>query len=184
MQLLLAEIRMEGDEMKQAAALYQPLVDAIKAEKPKDFDATTIAVFLGAVRAYCALGELEKAGEVGSVLIELGPDAPEVNAVLVKFARLLDLERKKAVAAVTNWRAPPRSCNATRPGRGCASIEKLLGKILTKLAGRREVSLDGMVFIGDGMNTVGMTDEASRQYQKILDRAETDRSSPRRPARP
>ena len=61
-QLLLAEVYHEGGEAKQAAALFQPLVDAIKAEKPQSFDNNTIRIFLGAVRAYCALNDLDKAG--------------------------------------------------------------------------------------------------------------------------
>ncbi|MEN6450310.1 MAG: hypothetical protein ABFC96_07460, partial [Thermoguttaceae bacterium] len=55
-----------------------------------------------------------------------------------------------------------------------ASIEKLLGALLTKLAARSQVPIEGMVVIGDGLNTVGMTAEATKQYQKILDRAEAD----------
>jgi cellulose synthase operon protein C len=173
-QLLLAEIRSEGGEIKQAAALYQPLVEAIKAEKPKGFDETTVRIFLGAVRAYTALGELEKAGDVSAVLIDLGPDTPEVNAVLARFARLLDLERKKAVAAVTELEGTAKvlECNAARAR--LASIEKLLGGILVKLAGRQQLSLAETVFVGDAFSAVGMTDEASRQYQKILKHAETD----------
>ncbi|MEN6449615.1 MAG: hypothetical protein ABFC96_03905, partial [Thermoguttaceae bacterium] len=98
-QHLLAQLRVEAGELKQAAELYQSLVDLIKAERPKQFDKTTVAIFLGAVRVDCSLGQLEKAGDVGRVLIELGPDTPEVNMVLVQFTRLLDEERKKAAAA-------------------------------------------------------------------------------------
>jgi len=174
LQLLLAEIRSEGGETKQAAALYQPLVDAIKAEKPKNLDETTVRVFLGAVRAYTALGELDKAGELSGVLIDLGPDAVEVNAVLARFTRLLDLERKKAVAAVTELEGTTRFTERDAARARLASVEKLLGRILVRLAQRQRLSLAEMVFVGDAMNAIGMTDEASRQYQKIIKRTETD----------
>jgi hypothetical protein len=173
-QLLLAEIRSEGGEMKEAAALYRPLVDAVKGEKPKGFDETTVRIFLGAARAYTALGELEKAGDVSGVLIDLGPDALEVNAVLAKFARLLDLERKKAMAAVTELEAAGKAAECDAARARLASIEKLLGGILVKLSARQQVSLAEMVFVGDAFSAVGMVEEASRQYQKILKRAESD----------
>ena len=100
-QLLLAEIRAEGGEMREAAALYRPLVDAVKAAKPQTLDETMIRIFLGAARAHSAIGEIDKAAEVSDVLIELGPDTPQVDLVLTQFARLLDFERKKAAAALT-----------------------------------------------------------------------------------
>ncbi len=56
MQLLLAQLRMDANEMKEAAALFQPLVDIVKDERPEEFDQGTIAVFLGAVRAYLRWG--------------------------------------------------------------------------------------------------------------------------------
>ena len=58
-QVQLAEIRFEGGEIKEAAAIYQPLVELLKAEKPQALDNTTLRVFRGAVRAYCDLNELE-----------------------------------------------------------------------------------------------------------------------------
>jgi cellulose synthase operon protein C len=173
-QLLLAEIRLEAGEMKQAAALYQPLVEALKAEKPKTFDETTLRIFLGAVRAYAALGELEKAGDASALLIALGPDTPEVNAAITRFARLLDLERKKAVAAVTELEQSTKVAELNAARARLASIEKLLGAMLVKLAGRQHLSLAETVFVGDALNNVGMTDEASGQYQNILKRAEAD----------
>ena len=71
-ELLLAEMHNEAGEAKEAAALYQPLVDAVKAEKPQTFDTNTIRIFLGAVRAYCALKRLDKAGQASDVLVAIG----------------------------------------------------------------------------------------------------------------
>ena len=126
------------------------------------------------MRAYCAAGELDKAGRVGAVLIDLGPDTPQVNAVLVDFARLLNEERKKADARVTELETTTKDAELKKAKDRLASIQTLLGKVLVKLAARREVSLAGMVFIGETLDAVGMTTEASRQFQKIIQRAETD----------
>ena len=82
MQLLLAKLCMEGGEVKEAVALYQSWWTSSRLTSPRTLTPRH-RLFLGAVKAYCAAGDLDKAGEVGSVLIELGPDTPEVNAALV-----------------------------------------------------------------------------------------------------
>jgi len=181
-QLLLAEIRAEGGEMREAAALYQPLVDAVKAANPRSLDETMIRIFLGAARAYSAIGEIDKAADASAMLIDLGPDTPRVNLVLTQFAKLLDLERKKAVAAVTELEntAKKAEFDAAKKAefdaakKRLASLEMLLGKILVKLGNRHELSLAAMVFIGDTLSAIGITDEASREYQKIIQRGKTD----------
>jgi hypothetical protein len=174
-QLLLAELRADGGEMREAAALYRPLVDAIKAAKPKTLDETMLRVFLGTAKAHSAIGEIDKAAEVSDILIDLGPDTPQVNFVLVQFARLLDFERKKATAAVTELQHDPgktQECDAAK--KRLASLETLLGKSLVKLATRKELSLAAMIFIGDTLSAVGMTDEASGEYQKVIQREKAD----------
>jgi len=173
-QLLLAQIHADAGNHQEAAELYRPLIDIVKADKPKEFDRATIGIFLGGVRAYAALGEFDKAGETARLLIELGPDAQPINDVLVGFASLLDVERKKAVAAVTELESAAAKDAAEEAKRRLASINELLGDILLKLAERKEVSLWGMVFIADGLNTIGKTAEASRLYQSIIERAESD----------
>ena len=161
-QLLLAEVYNEGGDAKQAAALYQPLVDLVKAEKPQAFDANTIRIFLGAVRAYCALNDLDKAGAVSGVLIELGPDTLPINDVLVEFAKLLNLERKKAEARVTELANSANADEVDAAGKRLASVQELLGKTLVKLSERKELGLGHMMFIGETLNAIGMTAEASR----------------------
>lgn len=176
-QLLLAEIRVEAGEMREAAALYQPLVDAITADHPKTLDEAMIRVFLGAARAYSAIGQIDKAAEVSGLLIDLGPDTPQVNFTLIQFVRLLDYERKKAAAAVTELQNDPaRTQELTAAKARLASLETLLAKSLAKLAGRRELSLAAMVFIGDTQSAIGKTGEASRVYQKIIQREKADPS--------
>jgi tetratricopeptide (TPR) repeat protein len=175
MQLLLAEIRNEGGQHKEAVALYQPMIDMIEAEKPQTLDATTLRIFLGAVRAYSALGQLDKAGKVSTLLIDLGPDTLEVNAGLIEFAKLLNLECKKASAVVTELESAKNDEELNKAKVRLASLQELLGKILLKLADRREVSLAGMMFLGETLNSLGMTAQAGGELQKILDRAKTDK---------
>ena len=56
-----------------------------------------------------------------------------------------------------------------------ASVQELLGKMLLKLAGAAgAVAAGHMIFVGETLNAVGMTAEASQLFQKILDRTKTD----------
>lgn len=173
-QLLLAEVYSEGGDAAKAVEYYQPLIDAIRAEKPKTFNASTVRVFLGAVRAYCTLNEIDKAGAVSGVLIELGPDTQQVNHVLVGFARLLNVERQKADARMTELENSANAGEVTAAKARQASVGELLGKTLLKLSERKELSLGHRVFIGQTLNTIGMTEQAGEQFQKILKRVETD----------
>jgi tetratricopeptide (TPR) repeat protein len=150
------------------------LVDRIKAEKPQAFDANTIRIFLGGVRAYCTLNDLDKAGAVSTVLVELGPDTLSINDVLIEFAKLLNLERKKADARVTELDNSANADELAAAKKRLESVQNLLGKTLVKLSQRKELGLGHMMFIGETLNTVGMTDQASEQFQKILKRTETD----------
>lgn len=174
MQLLLANIHLDGSEMKEAAALFQTLIDIFKEEKRDTFDDSTIGIFRGAVQAYAALGEVEKAGAVGAVLLDIGPDKLQANGVLVDFARRLEFERRSAVAAVTKAEGDNKSDELAAARKKLASLEKMLGMFLEKLAKRQEISLAGMVFLGDALNAVNKTAEAGAEYKKILDRAASD----------
>ena len=173
-QLLLAEIRQDGGESKEAVALYQPLVDFIKAEKQPSFDTNTMRIFLGAVRAYSSANQLDKAGEVSTLLIELGPDTPQVNDSLMSFAKLLNLERQKADAAVTQAESSAEGGAIDAAKTKQTAVQELLGKILVKLATRKELGLGSMMFIGETLNAIGMTAEASEQFQRIIKRTEED----------
>ena len=173
-QLMLAAIRLKLGEAKEAAELYQPLVDIVKAQKPQNLDTTTISIFLGAVRAYSALNDLKKAGEVSDVLMELGPDTLPINTALVEFARLLDGERKKAAATVTELESTTKTAETDAAKERLGQIEELLTRILAKLSERQQVSVAGMVFIGDTLSAMDRNTEAGQQYQKIIQRYEND----------
>jgi tetratricopeptide (TPR) repeat protein len=150
------------------------LVDAIKAEKPKSFDTNTIRVFLGAVRAYCTMNDLEKAGNVSTVLVELGPDNLQINDVLVEFCRLLNVERKKADARVTEVGESANIEEANAAKAHQAAIHELLAKTIIKLSERNDLSLGHMMFIGETLNAIDKTEQASDEFRKILKRTETD----------
>jgi tetratricopeptide (TPR) repeat protein len=169
-ELLLADIRRAGGELQQAAAVYQSQIDAVKTQRRRELDETTLRVFLGALRTYMALGDLDKAADAADTLIELGPDTQPVNAMLVDFAKRVDAERKRTAASAGAGNEAQREAARSRS----AAIEKLLGKILVKLAQRREMPPAGTVFLGDALAAVGMTDEAVREYQAALAHAPSE----------
>jgi len=173
-ELLLAEMCNEAGQAKEAAALYAPLVEIVKTERPKTFDNNTIRIFLGAVRSYCTLKQLDKAGAASEVLVSIGPDTLPVNDVLVEFAKLLNLERKKAEAQVTELEVGIQKEELKAAQARLASMEDLLGKILLNLSQRTELGLGHMIFVGETLNTIGKTVEASQLFQAILKRMEAD----------
>ena len=173
-QLLLAEIYAEGNQMAEAAALYQPLLDAVQAERPKTLDTTTMRVFLGAIRTYTALNDLDKASQIGKMLMELGPDTLEVNRVLIEFARLLGGERRKADAQLGRVGASANLAEVENAKKRLGTIQDMLVATLTRLAGRQQLSVAGMAFIAEALEALGMTAEAGREYRKILERTKTD----------
>jgi tetratricopeptide (TPR) repeat protein len=177
-QLLLGEIDLEGGNAKEAAAMFQPLIDSMQAEKSnaktKTFDASELRVFLGAVRAYCAIHELDRAGAVCTSLIVIGPDTLPVNDALVSFAKLLDVDRKKADARLAEL---SNSANADEIGAAKAqqsSIRTMLEKMLVQLSQRQELGLGHLIFIGGALNDLGQTDVAGGLFQKILKRTQSD----------
>ncbi len=170
-QLLLGEIELEGNQPDKSVQYLQSLVDVLSTEKSDQFDsAVTLRVFTAAVRAYSAKNDLAKAGEVGLKMIEMGPDTPQVNNVLMEFAKLLDLERKKAVADVT-----------TKPSaqseKKLADTNKMLGTILSKLMERKQLSAVSLLLIAETFANIGDLDRANQQYSSLLNIIEKEPNS-------
>ncbi len=170
-QLLLADMTLEGGDGKGAAALYQPLVDTIKKTKPESLDPTMLRIFLGDVRSYLLAGDLTKAGEAGMVLMELGPDNEMVNRQLLDFAKLLDVERKKAEAIGT---AAVGAADTQAAADRVAAMQEILGKLLKKLATREKFSAAGMVWTAETCSTIGLDEAAEQQCQGFLKRVKDD----------
>ena len=138
--LLLADMKMEGDEAREAAALFQELADDVVKEKPEKLDPTMLKAFNGAVRAYLQLEEVEKAGNVAKLLIDLGPDDPQTNVSLLSFAGRLEKERKKVEDAVN---AAPTPTEAKEAKAKLKSFEDLARQRPEELVRSRESVADG-----------------------------------------
>jgi hypothetical protein len=134
-------------------------------------DNTTLRIFVGAVQAYTAVNDFDKAAGVGQLLLEMGPDMAPINRVLVEFAKLVYVEYQKADAAVTEAKDAKAGETAKKKK---ADIGKMLGNLLKQLAARKDNSLAGMVYVADRCVDVGMDAEAKDQYQRIIKRTEED----------
>ena len=167
-QLLMALLHLEGKEAKQAADLLQPLVDQVKAAKPQALDDTTVRIFRVALQADLAIGDVAKASDVGVLLCDLGSDSQPVNGVLVEFARVLDEERKKADAEVTRATAASDAKATEKAKASLKSTQTVIGNLLKKLAARKELSLIGLVNVGDLCANVGLAAEAKQVYERVL----------------
>jgi tetratricopeptide (TPR) repeat protein len=173
-QLALGEIRLEEGKAEEAVKLFSPLVELKKEAKGGEgggVDNTTLRIFVGAVQSYTAVNDFDKAAGVGELLLEMGPDLPPINRVLVEFAKLVYVEYQKADAAVTEAK-DDKAREAAKKKR--TDVAKMLGNLLKQLAARKENSLAGMVYVADRCVDVGMDAEAKDQYQRIVKRTEED----------
>lgn len=171
-QLLRSKMFLEAKDYKAAADAVVPLVEKIKAERPKLAE-TTIDVFKAAFHARLALGEPEKAATDAVAMLGLSEDDARANAELVKFARLLNQELKSAEAAVTDAReGDPQTVEALTAKRD--AFRNLLQMLVEPLGKRSQLSLSDLVFLGDTCFALELPEEGGEIYQNLLDRAKDD----------
>lgn len=167
-ELVLGQVYLEANEAKKAADLLQPVVDSIKAAKPEKLDPTMLKVFNTAVKACVATGDMAKGGEVATLLTDLGDDTPEVNAVLVAFARMLFAEYKQASATLIEAKAENDVSAREQAEARLAGTKELLGKLLERLAPRKNNTPISMISIGDMAAEIGLPEQASEIDNRIL----------------
>ena len=173
-QLLLAEVRLEGDLSAEALVLLQPLIDGLKSRTAGAIDRTTLRILVAGIRAFVSQQKTNEAIELGNILVVGGDDIPPVNGVLIEFARLVKGEWKKADAeldAATLAKEEGRLNNAKLAE---TSKREALSKLFEQLNTRKQYDLSGLVFLAEGSSEIGMNDKAREQFQAIIDRAAAD----------
>ena len=173
-QLFIAEANLEGNTPQKAIEILEPMLAEIQANKPERLDNNTLRVFLAAVRSYVALGNIDKANEVGTVLLALGPDMPAVNGALVEFAQMIELEVKKADGELAKLVAGKKEEEVQKAKTQLESLKGMLGNLVKKLGDRKELGIGGMMYVADTCLFLGLDKEAERQYKAILDRYNSD----------
>ena len=112
-----AMVRLEEGQLPEAAKLYQLILDAAKAAH----GFPDLFVCLGAMQTYLELHDQQRAGEVNELLLEKGPDVPQVNMVLLSYADSVNTQRKRAEAEVAAGNSSKRasSTSSIRPWASC-----------------------------------------------------------------
>jgi hypothetical protein len=175
-ELLLGELRFDKGEFKEAAELFQPLVDHYIKHKPQNLDKNVLRSFILAVRACNGLGDFTKSGQVAAALIDLGDtDTPEVNSVSVNFVRLLAEEYKLVDLQLLESKANGIPKESTQ--LKLAGLKENLTKLLGKLATKQNHSLAGLIFMGDTSARIGDTPIAEELYKRALDQAEKEKAA-------
>ncbi len=173
-QLLLAEATAEAGQAQEAAALLEPLVEWIRAEKPNPPDNTVLRAFLAATRAQLALGQIDKATATANLLFELAPDEAGPNGVLGSVLKMFGDAWKQAEAAAIEARtagdAPARAAAEAAAG----DRKQQLSQLLARLAPRKANGLPALIYIADTSAQLGQPDTARELYQAVLAQAEND----------
>ena len=169
--LALAEIDLEGNDGKGAAPLFQQLVDDVQKTKPDKLESRLYASSWRGPAPILMINDLDKASKAGMVLMDLGPDTEAVNFELLKFAKLVDQERKKAEAELISTVGAAETEAAKDH---LTAMKEMLGKLLTKLAAREQVSAAGMVWTASASSAIGLDDAAEKLCQRYIDRVKKD----------
>ncbi len=140
-------------------------------------------MFLGAIRAYTALNDLHKTSQIGTILYGVGAGYLGSQSRAHRIREPAPRRRKKAERPIEQGRRRRNSAKVEDAKKRLGAIENVLVATLTKLAGRQQLSLTGMAFVGDA-SRVPRHDRGSRPgITKDLQRAESDPSLPRLPRR-
>ncbi|HUE17767.1 MAG TPA: hypothetical protein VMR25_26665, partial [Planctomycetaceae bacterium] len=154
--------------------LLAPLVEQIQKDKPNPLDNTLLRLFVTAVRANLALGDVAKASAAANLLVELGPDEVAVDGVLNSILKLFGDHWKQAEAGAIEARSAADPARRTAAEAAAAISKERLGQLLALLAKRKHNSLPAMIYIADTCALLSQTDTARELYQAILAQAEAD----------
>lgn len=173
-QLLLAEVRLEGNQDAEALLLLQPMIDVLKSKAPGAIDKTTLRILVASIRAFVSQQKTNDAIEAGNILIAGGEDIPPVNGVLIEFAKLVKGEWKKAAAELIAAQQAMEEGRLNNAKLAEASTKESLSKVLVQLNTRKQFDLSGLVFLAETSSEIGTPDKAREQYQAIIDRTAAD----------
>ncbi len=137
-QLLLAEVKLESGNAKEADELLEPLVREIQAEKPDPLDHVLLRVFAAAARAQMALDQPGKAAATADLLVERGADDPAVNGVLDAILRLFGERWTRADAAVIEARTAADPARQTPADAAAGQAKQMFGQLLGRTAQRKQ----------------------------------------------
>jgi hypothetical protein len=174
--LLLAEVKLEAKQATEAAALVDPMLDAIARDKARPLDNTHLRTFLTYARAHAALAQMTKVAAAAPLLAELGEDNAAVNGVLNSMFQLLVEGWKQSEAEAIEARTAADPARRASAESSIVERKKLLADLLPKLAQRKQNTLAARVYLADTAAEIGQNDTARELYQSVLSQADADAS--------
>ena len=174
----LAEVLIELNEGPSAAALVQPLIDAIRSAKPaqkwQDVDNLTMRFFLAAVRANVISADLAQANQASQLLTELTADVEGINKQLNSFVKMLFDAVKRAQEDIANAQENSDAAGESLAKQRLENNQKVLGQLLDRLADREQNSLESRMYIAMVAGQIGNDRVARNLYEQVLKKAEAD----------
>ncbi|WZO98848.1 tetratricopeptide repeat protein [Isosphaeraceae bacterium EP7] len=169
---VLGDVYLGTDRAKEAVELLQPLAAALATpaadDKPAEADASRAKVLALTMRAYIALGQLERA----LVLLKPLESASAGGASITQFYfRLGQLLQKEMLAQ-------ERKNDAMGLKRTRDAYQRMLDALLASKAGQ---SYDSLQWAGDAMLSIDRPKEASAIFDRILKTYEADPAFKARP---
>jgi len=188
-QLLLAEIMLEGQQFKDSAELFAPLMKALAEKPPGAIDQKTQRAYVGAVRALLAVGDAAQAGEAATAFASISGDSAQPNSLLVDLSKLFAIELRKleaesetGVSGTPMNTAPPPAIGNPPPSAPpadphVAALRDSLGKQIDAIYGRNLLSVPQLIYVGDTSVLLGKNEQARTVYQRLLDTIDKDESA-------
>ena len=171
-QLLLGETYVEADQPGEAAALLAPLVDEIARTKPTELNLKIQRTYVYAVRAQLAAGQAEAAGDAALALANMSPDEPQPNGLIVDLAKLMAIEIRRIEAEQAADAAGFQGVSAK--AEATAKLREAQGQLLDAIVGRKALSIQQLIFVGDACVDLGKNQMAREIYSRLLDSIDKD----------
>jgi len=161
-QLLLGEVYLDGQQSKEAAPLFEALVELMKRSKPTTLDRSGQRALVGGVRAWLATGKVGQAAEATLMLVDLSGDEEQANGVLVELAKLIGQEARKAGPAKTVEQTTFAAAKLVDP------LRDLQGRVLDSLVTRMALTVPQLTYIGDACMETERAEKAREVYERLL----------------
>ena len=162
-QLLLAEIYKEGEDYKKAWELYKPLVDDILKDSSKPFNEVALRIVNGAGQACLQLGDLPNITNIANRLMEPVQDQPQINLMLLNFAKRLEIMRKRALS---EGEAGDAAQGAEAKSKPLVDLEE---SVMINLSKRDKISPASMIWVVKTANNLG-TDKSMEAAADLIEK--------------
>lgn len=173
--LNLGEIYIDSGETDKAVAIVAPVESDLIESNPPALESVQVRTLILAGRGHLTLKDLTGALPCGQLLLNKGPDIPQVNYVLVGVSGMLrDVYKVDQAGAleITNNGGADQAVVVAAQAKADTSKQVLMD-FLTKLLTRETLRLPELVLLGDAAADVGQNELAKTTYQRVIAAGQT-----------